>query len=71
MRALRLAAEARALSARKALGKRFGRMVKKIIGKEIKQGVRRDREKKEEIVLVAVGTGNTEPRFLPQRRSLI
>jgi len=39
-----LAAEANALLAGKALGKRFGRMVKKI-GKEIKQGVRRDREK--------------------------
>jgi hypothetical protein len=45
-------------------------MVKKI-GKEIKQGVRRDREKKEAIALVTVGARKTEPRFSPQRPSLI
>ena len=45
-----LAAEPKALLAGKAFSKRFGRMVKKI-GKEIKKGVRRDREKKEEIAL--------------------
>ena len=65
-----LAAETKALLAGKTLGKRFGRMVKKI-GKGIKQGVRRDREKKEAIALVAVGTRKTEPRFSPQRPSLI
>jgi hypothetical protein len=65
-----LAAETKALLAGPTLGKRFGRMVKKI-GKEIKQGVRRGREKKEEIALVAVDTRKTEPRFSPQRPSLI
>jgi hypothetical protein len=65
-----LAAETKALMADDALGKRFGRMVKKI-GKEIKKGVRRDREKKEEIALVAVDTRKTEPPFSAQRPSLI
>jgi len=65
-----LAAQTKALMADKALGKRFGQMVKKI-GKEIKKGVRRDREKKEEIALVAVDTRKTEPPFSPQRLSLI
>jgi hypothetical protein len=65
-----LAAETKALSADKALGKRLGRIVKKI-GKEIKQGVRRDRKKKEEIAVVAVGTRKTQPPFSPQRPSLI
>jgi hypothetical protein len=37
--------------------------VVKKIGKGIKQGVRRDREKKEAIAVVAVGTRKTEPRF--------
>jgi hypothetical protein len=65
-----LAAETKALLAGKALGKKFGRMVKKV-GKEIKQGVRRDREKKEAIALVAIDTREIEPRFSPQRPSLI
>jgi hypothetical protein len=58
------------LSAGKALGKTFGRMVKKI-GNEIKQGVRRDREKKEAIAPVAVDTRKTELRFSTQRPFLI
>ena len=57
-----LAAETKVLLAGKVLGKRFGQTVEKI-GKEIKPGVRRDREKKEEIALVAVGTRKIEPRF--------
>jgi hypothetical protein len=65
-----LAAETKALLAGNALGKTFGRMVKKI-GNEIKQGVRRDREKKEAIALVAVDTRKTELRFSPQRPYLI
>jgi hypothetical protein len=65
-----LAVETKALLADKALGKRFGRMVKKI-GKEIKKGVRRNREKKEAMAFVAVGTRKTKPRFPPQRSSPI
>jgi hypothetical protein len=47
-----LAPQTKALLAGNALGKTFGRMVNKI-GNEIKQGVRRDREKKEAIAPVA------------------
>ena len=65
-----LAAEPKTLMAGTALSKRFGRMVKKI-GKEIKKGVRRDRKNKEEIAIVAGDTRKTEPRFSPQRPSLI
>jgi hypothetical protein len=65
-----LEAESKALLAGKALGKRFGRIIKKI-GKEIKKGVRSDREKKEEIAMDAVGKRKSEPRFSPQRPSLI
>jgi hypothetical protein len=65
-----LAAQTKALLAGNAFGKRFGRMVKKI-GNEIKQGVRRDREKKEAIALVAVDTRKTELRFSTQRPYLI
>ena len=64
-----LAAEARTLLSSKTLGKRFGRMVKKI-GKEIKKGVHRDREQKEAMALDPVGTRKTVPRFSPQRTSL-
>jgi hypothetical protein len=45
-------------------------MVQKI-GKEIRLGVRRDRDKKEAIAPVAVDTRKTELRFSPQRPSLI
>jgi hypothetical protein len=65
-----LEAESKTLLAGKALGKRFGHMVKKI-GKKIKKGVRRNREKKEEIAMDAVGKRKSEPRFSAQRPSLI
>jgi hypothetical protein len=63
-----LATETKTLLSGKTLGNRFGRMVKKI-GREIRQGVRRDREKKEKTALVAVGT--RKPSFPAQRPSLI
>jgi len=65
-----LAAEAKVPLPGKTLGKRFGRMVKKI-GKEIRQGVRRDREKSAKTALVAVCKRKTEPCFPAQRPSVI
>jgi hypothetical protein len=65
-----LAAETKALLAGKALGKRFGRMVKKI-GEKIKKSVHRDREKKEAMALDPVGTRKTAQRFSSQRPSPI
>ena len=62
-----LAAETKDLLPGKTLGKRFGRMVQKI-GKEIRQGVRRNREKKQKTALVAAR--KIEPRFSPQRPSV-
>jgi hypothetical protein len=62
-----LAAEAKALLADKALSRRFGRM----IGTESKKSSRRNREKKEETALVAVEPRKAEPRYAPQRFSLI
>jgi hypothetical protein len=65
-----LEAESKALLAGKVIGKRFGRIVKKI-GKEIKRGVRSDREKVAEMAMDAVGKRKSGPRFSAQRSSLI
>jgi hypothetical protein len=71
-----LAAKTKALLAGKALGKGLGQKVKKI-GRKIKKSVDSDSEcgdqekKQEEIALVAVDKRKTQPRFSPQRASLI